>query len=84
MADQKFTDYYTILNCIRGCDTDLQNFKIRALQLHQLKQEILDDTERRDALKLLIDLDEEVTMQDLADKYAFYKAVYDLIVQQEA
>lgn len=81
--EEILNDYNTFKNCIKQCDNSLDNFKRFALHFHQMRNAIMDDPDRLAQFQTLLDLDDEITLQDLVDKYNDYYAIYQAILAAE-
>jgi len=74
---QSWQDRDKILSILNSMDIYLKSLKTTFESLKAMKIEILDNAERATEMKKIIDIDPIWTMSGLADKYLFYKAIYD-------
>jgi hypothetical protein len=77
MADQKWTDWRELQSVLSNLDTATQNVKILVDHLETIKVAVLDNQARKDALKLLVDLDPDWSMAQLQALYVKYRAIGD-------
>jgi len=76
-SKQAWQDRAKILNVLNSLEIYLRSYATTFESLKSFKEEILDIPERFADLKRIIDEDPTWTMQTLAEKYQFYKKIYD-------
>jgi hypothetical protein len=74
---QSWQDRDKILAILNSMDIYLKSYKTTFESLKAMKIEVLDNPERYAELRKIILEDPIYTMQGLADKYLFYKEIYD-------
>lgn len=80
MADDRaWRDRSTLLSLNQNLNQCLANYKIFFEELKKFKEEVMDNSVRRDELKKLINEMEDWSVVKVNNKYQEHKAIYDYL-----
>jgi len=84
LADkQAWNDRSRLLSMFQGLQQCLDNYIIFAKELNTFKNEVLDDINRKNEMKKLIDEDPDWDLSTILNKYNEFKVIYDYLKTEE-
>ena len=77
-----WTDRGTLISLNQNLNQCLENYKIFFKELERFKEEVIDDPERIDELKKLINEMEDWSVSKINNKYSAHKTIYEYLMEK--